>query len=121
MDNFDGDQVTRTRKIKNDRRWRDGWIPFAEDAGGDLMVLDLDPGPTGKAGQIFPWYTNGATAKRVVAESDAAWLNALAEELSGRRFTLDELGTLQLRRRLRVYPGSYAAFCMGFRVYLKVV
>jgi cell wall assembly regulator SMI1 len=40
-----------------------------ETVGGDLTVLDLDPGPSGKKGQIFPWYNNGSTPMRVVAES----------------------------------------------------
>jgi cell wall assembly regulator SMI1 len=96
----DGNTETRTRKIRNDQRWRDGWIPVMEDLGGDLMVLDLEPGPTGTKGQIFPWYNNGATAMRVMAESFPAWLDALAEELLYRRFTLSELGTINLRRRL---------------------
>jgi cell wall assembly regulator SMI1 len=99
-DEFGGDNVTRTRKIKNDVRWRDAWIPFMEDLGGDLMVIDLDPGPSGTSGQVFQWYNNGCTPKHVVAPSLPAWLDAVAEELAGRRFTLDELGTINLRRRL---------------------
>lgn len=100
QDGFDGNPYTRTRKIKNDVRWRDGWIPVLETVGGDLTVLDLDPGPTGTRGQIFPWYNNGATAMRVVADSFPAWLDALAEELVRRRFTLDDMGTVNLKRRL---------------------
>jgi internalin A len=95
-----GDQVTRTRKIKNNLRWRDGWIPLMEDLGGDLMVIDLDPGPTGTRGQIFQWYNYGSTPRRVTADSLPAWLDALAEALVHRRFTLDDLGTINLRKRL---------------------
>ena len=96
----DGNPFTRTRKIKNDQRWREGWIPVMETVGGDLTVLDLDPGPSGKKGQIFPWYNNGSTTMRVVAESFPAWLDALAEELVARRFTLDGMGTINLKRQL---------------------
>ena len=71
-----------------------------ETVTGDLLVLDLDPGPAGKRGQLFPWYNNGATAMRVVADSFPAWLDAVAEELAAGRFTLDDLGTIQLRRKL---------------------
>jgi cell wall assembly regulator SMI1 len=96
----DGNPFTRTRKIKNDQRWRDGWIPILETVGGDLTVLDLDPGPAGTKGQIFPWYNNGSTTMRVVAESFPARLDALAEALVHRRFTLDDMGTINLKRRL---------------------
>lgn len=29
-----------------------GWIPFADDGGGNLYCLDLAPGPTGTVGQV---------------------------------------------------------------------
>jgi len=100
MGEFGGNRYTRTRKIKNDARWRPGWVPVMADAGGNLLVLDLDPGPAGRRGQLFPWYNNGEGVMRVIAESFTAWLDALAEELIHRRFTLDEFGGIQLRKRL---------------------
>src|SRR5262249_52320000 len=99
-DGFGGNPFTRTRKIKNDIRWRERWVPVMEDLGGDHLVLDLDPGPTGKRGQLFPWYNNGSTTMHVVADSYAAWLDAVAEELACRRFTLDELGSIRLVKQL---------------------
>lgn len=33
--------------------WSPGWIPFAEDGCGNLICVDLDPGPAGTAGQII--------------------------------------------------------------------
>ena len=45
-------------------------------------------------------FPDGATAMRVMAESYPAWLDALSDELAHRRFTLDEFGTIQLRKRL---------------------
>lgn len=95
-----GDGVSRTRKIKNDARWRDGWIPFAEDLGGDLLVTDLDPAPGGTRGQVFQWYNYGSTPRRVAAPSLAAWFDALAEQLLARNFTTDDMGTILLRRKL---------------------
>jgi len=97
---FEGDNVTRTRKIKNDVRWRPGWVPIMADAGGDLIVCDLDPGPTGKRGQIFPWFNNGSQEMRVISDSFRAWLDSLAEELVQRRFSLDDYGTIQLQKQL---------------------
>jgi hypothetical protein len=70
-----------------------------ETVGGDLTVLDLEPGPSGKKGQIFSWYNNGSTTMEVVADSFPAWLDALARELVARRFTLDEMGTINLKRQ----------------------
>jgi cell wall assembly regulator SMI1 len=96
---FRGDQVTRTRKIKNDTHWRSGWIPIM-DFEGDKVVLDLDPGPGGKCGQVIRWYNYGGRPMCVLAESYAAWLAQIAEELSHRRFTLDEWGGIHLRKRL---------------------
>jgi cell wall assembly regulator SMI1 len=91
---FGGDE------IKNDLRWRKGWIPIMADFGGNHVMLDLDPGPRGKCGQLFSWYNNGSTPMRVVANSFAAWLDALAEELVCRRFTLNGFGGIELRKRL---------------------
>jgi molybdopterin molybdotransferase len=96
---FGGDQVTRTRKLKNDAHWRAGWIPVM-DFNGDKLVLDLDPGPGGNRGQLFLWYNYGSTRMRVVADSFAGWLDALATELTSRRFTLDEWGSIHLRKLL---------------------
>jgi cell wall assembly regulator SMI1 len=96
---FGGDQVTRIRKIKNDAHWRSGWIPIM-DFEEDKVVLDLDAGAGGKCGQIIRWYNNGSRPMHVLAESYAAWLAQVAEELSHRRFTLDEWGGIHLRKRL---------------------
>jgi cell wall assembly regulator SMI1 len=94
---FDGNQHTRTKKIKNDVRWRPSWIPVMADPGGDLIVLDLDPGPAGSRGQLFQWYNNGAQAMRVCANSFREWLDGVAEQLLARRFELDDFGGIQLQ------------------------
>lgn len=96
---FGGDQVTRTRKIKNDAHWRAGWVPIMEFEG-DLIVLDLDPGPTGRRGQVVAWYNYGSRPMRVLADSFGGWLDTVADELVNRRFTLDEWGGIHLRKRL---------------------
>jgi cell wall assembly regulator SMI1 len=96
---FPGDGVTRTRKIKNDKHWRAGWLPFA-DFEGDKLVLDLDPGPKGSYGQVFCWRNYGGVAMQVFAESYSAWLDCVAEQLSKRQFKLDEFGGIQLKRPL---------------------
>jgi molybdopterin molybdotransferase len=95
-----GPRLIDGRRIKGDLRWRRGWVPLAVDAGGNLLAVDLDPGPAGTRSQVFPWQNNGSPAPRVVAPSYAAWLDAVAEEMLYRRFTLDEWGGIHLSRRL---------------------
>jgi molybdopterin molybdotransferase len=82
-------------EIRNDARWRPGWVPVM-DADGDKLVLDLDPAPGGSVGQVFQWYNNGSTRLRVLAPSFEAWLAGLAEALGKRQFGLDEFGGIWL-------------------------
>lgn len=35
--------------------WDVGWVPFAEDGQGNLICVDLNPGPGGKRGQVIYW------------------------------------------------------------------
>ncbi|MCY1058817.1 ankyrin repeat domain-containing protein [Nannocystis sp. SCPEA4] len=35
--------------------WSRGFIPLAEDGGGNLICADMDPGPGGTRGQIIKW------------------------------------------------------------------
>jgi cell wall assembly regulator SMI1 len=37
------------------RWWHAAWLPFAADSGGNLLCLDLAPGPKGQRGQILVW------------------------------------------------------------------
>ncbi|WAS99180.1 ankyrin repeat domain-containing protein [Nannocystis punicea] len=38
--------------------WHRGWVPFAQDGGGNLYCVDLDPGPSGRRGQVIQWETH---------------------------------------------------------------
>lgn len=95
-----GTRLIDGRRIKGNLRWRARWVPIAVDGGGNLMVVDLDPGPAGTQSQVFPWQNYGSPSPRVVASTFAAWLDAVAEELVHRRFTLDQWGGIHLRKRL---------------------
>jgi cell wall assembly regulator SMI1 len=92
---FGGCRFKVTPRIKNDTHWRAGWVPFM-DADGDKLVLDLDPGPKGKVGQVFEWSNSGGFAPRVLADSFGEWLAAVAAALAKRRFRLDEYGGIWL-------------------------
>jgi cell wall assembly regulator SMI1 len=95
-----GPRLLDGKRIKGDLRWRRRWVPVAVEAGGDLLGVDLDPGPAGTRGQVFAWQNNGSPPPKVVAASYAGWLDAVAEALLHRRFTLDEWGGIHLRKRL---------------------
>ena len=80
----------KNRAVKTDLRWRDGWLPFM-DADGDMLVIDLDPGPDGRLGQVVKFY-NAESRRPVIAPSFRAWLSALADRLAARQFRLGEGG-----------------------------
>ena len=44
--------------------WHDGWVPFAEDGGGNLICVDLDPADSGAVGQVFYWEIHGGPVAR---------------------------------------------------------
>jgi cell wall assembly regulator SMI1 len=90
-----GSQAGADPAIRNDAHWRPGWVPFM-DTDGPKLVLDLDPAPAGRAGQVFTWSNTGSTRSRVLAPSFGEWLAGLAEALSKRRFRLDEHGCIWL-------------------------
>ncbi|MFD1538753.1 ankyrin repeat domain-containing protein [Nonomuraea guangzhouensis] len=39
--------------------WHPGWLPFAEDSGGNLLCVDLAPAPNGSRGQVIQWEIHG--------------------------------------------------------------
>lgn len=91
----EGGQAGHDPRVRNDSRWRLGWVPFM-DADGDKLVLDLDPAPGGSVGQVIEWSATGSTRLEVLAPTFGAWLAGLAETLSKRRFGLDEFGGIWL-------------------------
>ena len=95
-----GPRLIDGKRIKGDLRWRQAWLPIAVDAGGNLLAVDLDPGPAGTRSQVFPWKNYGSPTPKVVAASYEAWLGAVAEELLHRRFSLDEWGGIHLKKKL---------------------
>ena len=94
---FGGCQFEVTPRIKNDAHWRVGWVPFM-DADGDKVVIDLDPGPNGKPGQVFEWSNSGSFPLRLLADSFGDWLSGVAERFSKRQFRLEEIGGIWLDR-----------------------
>lgn len=96
---FKGYKTTAKSKTRNDKRWRDKWLPIASDDGGDFIIIDLDPGPAGDRGQIVRW-KNIDGKNRVLAKSYAQWLNLIANELTERRFLVDAYSDVSLTKQL---------------------
>lgn len=71
--------------------WNVKWLPFAEDSGGNLLCLDLDPGPKGKRGQVLVWEISMGPALAGF-DSFGAWLADYCDGLKSGRFTADESG-----------------------------
>jgi len=104
---FPGRHADDDKRVRNDARWRPGWVPLL-DADGDKFVLDLDPAPGGSVGQVFTWSNAGSPPIEVLAPSFGEWLAGLAETLEKRRFRLDEFGGIWLGTApdASVGPGS---------------
>jgi len=84
---------TTDKRIKNDRWWRAGWIPFMEE-NGNMLLIDLDPGSNGRAGQVFKFHNSPVRPRLVLARSFADWLGAVADCFTARQFRLSEYGDI---------------------------
>ena len=60
--------------------YRKGWIPFAEDGGGSLLVMDLEPGTRGSYSQIISLDRN-TNISYVIAESFGQFIESIVSEL----------------------------------------
>jgi cell wall assembly regulator SMI1 len=61
--------------------WHPAWIPLASNDAGGLLCLDLDPAPSGTAGQILYWWHDMGSPRSLAASSFADWLEELVDEL----------------------------------------
>lgn len=83
---YEGMEVADTGGgVIKDTFWNAGWIPFAEDGGGNLLCLDMDPGPKGKKGQVVKWEI-GAGPGPTEHDSFTAWLAAYRDDLLAGKF-----------------------------------
>ncbi len=77
------------------------WVPLADDGGGNRLMLDLDPGEGGAAGQLIVFYAD-APDRPLVAPSLAAWLERHADDLEAGRFRVERLRNGDFDRLRRV-------------------
>ncbi|HYO65816.1 MAG TPA: SMI1/KNR4 family protein [Archangium sp.] len=73
------------------RWWDRAWIPFAKDAEGDLLCLDLNPPPGGQHGQVI-LFIHDADKREVVAPSLGSWLERLAGDFESGRYAVEPAG-----------------------------
>lgn len=65
------------------------WVPLARDWGGNLVAIDLAPGPAGKWGQVI-LFGRDYDCKYVIARSWASFLAVLADDFCSGKVIIDE-------------------------------
>lgn len=68
--------------------WNKKWIPIAENGGGDVLCVDLDPAKGGTVGQII-WRSHEVGPTRVLAPSLYAYLEEMAAALESKKLIYD--------------------------------
>ena len=77
---FEDDRASPDKGIQS-IWWDEGWVPFADNEGGDYICLDLHPTKQGKRGQII--HFNHESGRRLLlAKSFNAWLAEVAQNLA---------------------------------------
>jgi cell wall assembly regulator SMI1 len=74
--------------------WHRGWLPFADDSAGNLICVDLAPGPKGVVGQMILWEVRSGPG-RTRAPSVAAWLTAYLAGLESGAYVVTEDGLIE--------------------------
>jgi len=83
MDGFD-DRLQRVW-------WSDLWIPVSEDSRGNLMYLNLVPGPAGVRGQMLEMEMQDGQSPLPSRHADfEAYLGVLLEDLEEGRFDVND-------------------------------
>lgn len=67
--------------------WHKGLIPFAQDGAGNLLCIDLDPGPKGSNGQITRFERNMGPAP-TEHRSFGGWLTAYRDAVRAGEFKI---------------------------------
>jgi len=84
---FAGRPSTPPAGVRSDW-WCPGWVPVADNGGGDAVCLDLSPAEGGRVGQVL-LFAHDAPDRPLLAESFGAWLTRLAENLEAGRYVYD--------------------------------
>lgn len=82
-------ELSKSQKKVKWTWWHPGWVPFAEDGGGNLKCVDLEPGPEGTRGQVIGWEIHGGPL-HPYAPSMEEFLEHYLEDLESGRIELQE-------------------------------
>lgn len=69
--------------------WNPGWVPIADNGGGDYFCIDLAPGKGGTVGQVIVFF-HDMNDRPLIAKSYGAWLEKLAKGFESGKYVLDE-------------------------------
>lgn len=78
--------------------WHSGYVPFAADSSGNLLCIDVNPGPKGVRGQIVQWDTVEGPI-RTKHGSFLSWLEAYRQDLHSGKYVVDKSGYLKKNTR----------------------
>ncbi|MDF9840639.1 MULTISPECIES: SMI1/KNR4 family protein [unclassified Paenibacillus] len=60
--------------------YRKGWVPFADDGGGSVLIMDLEPGVKGSYSQVISLDRN-TNISYVIAESFSQFVESIVSQL----------------------------------------
>lgn len=75
--------------------WHPGWIPFAQESGGDFLCTDTSPAAEGKLGQVIFLGEEGPVPTADC--SYLAWLERFRDDLLTGKITVDAEGFVRRR------------------------
>jgi cell wall assembly regulator SMI1 len=96
MGDFADLEAEASEGVANDW-WNVGWIPFADNGGGDYYCVDMAPTDAGTVGQIIS-HSHESGTREILASSLAEYLSALADSLEADLFEYDDDYGLRKRR-----------------------
>lgn len=73
--------------------WSEKWVPFAVNAGGDHLCIDMGPTKKGKAGQLLWWYHDEDFREREYSDL-TSFFRAYAGALASGQLTVRKDGAV---------------------------
>jgi cell wall assembly regulator SMI1 len=90
---FEGNDATNRDGFVNAVWWSDKWIPFAVNAGGDYLCVDMGPTKKGRGGQLLWWYHDEDFRERQY-EDLTTFFQKYADALAGGKLTVRPDGAI---------------------------
>jgi cell wall assembly regulator SMI1 len=84
---FDDQRSAPASGVRSDW-WCPGWVPVADNGGGDAVCLDMAPDDGGAVGRVI-LFSHDAAERPILAPSFEAWLIQLADNMESGRYVYD--------------------------------